>query len=108
MFISARDQARFGLFTLRNGNWAGKQLLSTEWLAMARTPTPAQPGYGFMNFFVNTGQEMYAAAPESAWSHRGAGVNMVYCDPVNDIVIVARWIRGNEAGLVERVLAAIN
>jgi CubicO group peptidase (beta-lactamase class C family) len=108
MFISARDQARFGLFTLRNGNWNGEQLLSTEWLAMARTPTPVQPGYGFMNFFVNTGQEMYAAAPESAWSHRGAGVNMVYCDPVNDIVIVARWIRGNEAGLVERVLAAIN
>ena len=108
MFISARDQARFGLFTLRNGNWNGEQLLSTEWLDMARTPTPAQTGYGFMNFFLNTEQRMYPAAPASSWSHRGAGVNMVYCDPENDLVIVARWIRGNEGGLVERVLAALN
>jgi CubicO group peptidase (beta-lactamase class C family) len=108
MFISALDQARFGLFTLRNGNWNGEQLLSTERLDMARTPTPAQTGYGFMNFFLNTEQRMYPAAPASSWSHRGAGVNMVYCDPENDLVIVARWIRGNEGGLVERVLAALN
>jgi CubicO group peptidase (beta-lactamase class C family) len=107
MFISALDQARFGLFTLRNGNWNGEQLLSAEWLDMARTPTPAQTGYGFMNFFLNTEQRMYPAAPASSWSHRGAGVNMIYCDPENDLVIVARWIRGNEGGLVERVLDAL-
>jgi CubicO group peptidase (beta-lactamase class C family) len=74
---------------------------------MARTPTPAQTGYGFMNFFLNTEQRMYPAAPASSWSHRGAGVNMIYCDPENDLVIVARWIRGNEGGLVERVLDAL-
>jgi hypothetical protein len=52
---------------------------------------------------------MYPAAPESAWAHRGAGVNMVYCDPENDIVLVARWIEnGMEDDLVERVLAALN
>jgi CubicO group peptidase (beta-lactamase class C family) len=108
MFISARDQARFGLFTLRNGKWGERQLLSEEWLRMARTPTPAQAGYGFMNFFLNTGQRMIPAAPETAWSHRGNGVNMIYCDPVNDIVVVARWLRsGMEDDLVARVLAAV-
>ena len=108
MFISARDQARFGLFTLRNGQWGDRQLLSEAWLRMARTATPAQQGYGFMNFFLNTGKRMIPAAPETAWSHRGNGVNMVYCDPENDIVVVARWLRGGmEDDLVERVLAAI-
>ena len=30
---------------------------------LATTPTKARPGYGFMNFFLNTGQEMLPSAP---------------------------------------------
>ncbi|HUH12763.1 MAG TPA: serine hydrolase, partial [Longimicrobiales bacterium] len=108
MFISAFDQARFGLLTLRDGRWRERQILSREWLRMARTPTPAQPGYGFMNFFLNTGRDRYPSAPEEAFAHLGAGTNMVYVDPVNDVVIVARWIDGRAAdGLIQRVLASI-
>jgi CubicO group peptidase (beta-lactamase class C family) len=108
MFISARDQARFGLLTLRNGKWQDKQLVSERWLRMARTPTPAEPGYGHMNFFLNTGKRRYPSAPESAFAHLGNGTNIIYCDPVNDIVIVARWIEGNAIdGLIQRVLASI-
>ncbi|MGH7501933.1 MAG: serine hydrolase domain-containing protein [Longimicrobiales bacterium] len=108
MFISAFDQARFGLLTLRNGTWGDQQILSEEWLRLARTPTPANDGYGFMNFFLNTGKRMLPSAPEEAFAHRGAGTNLIYCDPVNDIVIVARWIRDRESdGIVQRVLASI-
>ncbi len=108
MFISARDQARFGLFTLRDGRWGEHQLLSHDWLAMARTPGPANDGYGFMNFFLNTGRKSLPSAPASAWTHLGSGVNMIYCDPENDVVIVARWIENNaQDGIVQRVLAAI-
>jgi len=108
MFISARDQARFGLLTLRNGQWGDRRILSEEWLALARTPTPAQDDYGFMNFFLNTGRRRLPAAPESAFFHLGAGANVIYCDPVNDLVIVARWINGQAMnGIVERVLASI-
>jgi CubicO group peptidase (beta-lactamase class C family) len=108
MFINAFDQARFGLLTLRDGRWGNEQILSTEWLRLARTPTPANDGYGFMNFFLNTGQRMLPSAPEQVWAHRGAGTNLIYCDPVNDIVIVARWIQDRASdGIVQRVLAAI-
>lgn len=108
MFISARDQARFGLLTLRNGKWGDRQILSEEWIRMARTPTQAEPGYGFMNFFLNTGKERLPSAPESAFFHLGNGTNVIYCDPENDIVIVARWIQNNALdGLVQRVLAAV-
>ncbi len=108
MFISALDQARFGLLTLRDGRWGDRQILSQEWLRLARTPTGANPGYGFMNFFLNTGQRMLPSAPETVWAHRGAGTNLVYCDPVNDLVIVARWIEDRASdGIVQRVIASI-
>jgi CubicO group peptidase (beta-lactamase class C family) len=108
MFISAHDQARFGLFTLRRGQWNGKQLLSEKWVSMALTPTPAQTGYGFMNWFLNTGKRMLPSAPESSFCHLGAGTNMVCVVPEHDLVIVARWIeRDAMDGLVGKVIAAV-
>lgn len=108
MWISAWDQARFGYLTLRRGRWKGRPLLSEAWVKMSLTPTPAEPGYGFMNWFLNTGRKLMPSAPESSFVHLGAGTNMIYVDPDNDLVVVARWIdRGAMDGLVERVLAAL-
>lgn len=94
MFIHARDMARFGLLQLRGGRWNGEQLLSEEWLEMARTPGSANPRYGFMNYFLNTDGEDLASAPETAHRHVGAGNNIVYVDPEHDLVVVVRWIQG--------------
>lgn len=108
MWLTARDQARFGLLTLRNGAWEDRQVISEEWLTRARTPTSAQPTYGFMNFFLNTERRLLPSAPETAFAHLGAGTNMVYVDPEHDLVVVARWIeRSALDGLIARVLAAI-
>ena len=108
MFISARDQARFGYLTLRRGKWKDKQLLSEAWVRMALTPTPAQPTYGFMNWFLNTDRKLLPSAPASAFAHLGAGTNVVYVDPENDVVIVARWIERNALDeFVRRVLGAV-
>ncbi len=91
LWISARDHARFGLLTLRNGKWGAKQLLSEEWVKLARTPTPVQPTYGFMNWYLNTGKKLWPSAPASSFAHIGNGANMIYCDPENDLVMVLRW-----------------
>jgi CubicO group peptidase (beta-lactamase class C family) len=108
MFISARDQARFGLLTLRRGQWGDRQVLSDAWIAQALTPTPAQPGYGFMNYFLNTGRRRLPSAPERAFVHLGAGTNMIYVDPEHDLVVVARWIDQRVMDeFVKRVLAAV-
>lgn len=108
MFISARDQARFGLFTLHRGMWDENRLLSNDWFDLATTPTVPRPGYGFMNFFLNTDQRRLPDAPESVFVHLGSGTNMVYVDAEHDLVIVVRWIRGDRmSGLVSRVLHAI-
>ena len=108
MFINARDMARFGLLTLRRGQWKDRRLLSEAWVRMALTPTPAQPTYGFMNWFLNTDRKYVPSAPASAFVHVGNGTNIVYVDPVNDVVAVVRWIEnGAVDGFVQRLLAAV-
>ena len=108
MFISAWDQARFGLLTLRNGRWGDRQIVSEAWMRRARTPTPAQTDYGFMNFYLNTDRKRLPSAPASVFFHLGNGTNAVICDPENDLVIVVRWIDGGAMdGIVQRVIAAI-
>ena len=52
MHISAHDLARFGYLFLRNGEWKGQRIISEDWIRMARTPG-VNPGYGFMNWFLN-------------------------------------------------------
>jgi CubicO group peptidase (beta-lactamase class C family) len=108
MWINAYDQARFGLLTLRRGRWRDRQVLSERWVALALTPTPAEPGYGFMNWYLNTGRKRLPPAPERSFAHLGAGANIVYVDPENELVIVARWIEDKAfAGVVERTLSAL-
>jgi CubicO group peptidase (beta-lactamase class C family) len=106
MFISARDMARFGLLTARGGRWGDRQILSEQWLRDATTPG-VNPQYGYLNFFLNTGRRALPNAPEQAFYHLGAGTNVIYVDPVNDIVIVARWIDNVRSldGMIERLMA---
>jgi hypothetical protein len=107
MFINAYDMARFGLLTMRHGNWNGRQLISEQWVKQALTPTTANTGYGYMNWFLNTNKKLLPSASENTWVHIGNGTNMIYCDPEHDLVIVARWIANNGMdGLVKSVLDA--
>jgi hypothetical protein len=51
---------------------------------------------------------MLPSAPASSFAHLGSGTNMIYVDPENDLVVVARWIdNGALDGLVQRVLASV-
>lgn len=108
MMLSAWDQARFGYLTLRNGNWNGKQLIPRSWIDLSKTPTPVQPDYGFMNYYLNLEQKQIPAAPKSAFFHLGAGTNMIYVDPENDLLVVTRWIpNGDKAELIRLILESL-
>lgn len=104
MFISGRDLARFGLLTLRRGQWGERQLLSEDWIERSLTPTEQRPTYGYMNWFVNTEQELLPSAPASAFYHAGAGANIVYVDPEHDLVVVLRWIDNSQ---LDDIIAAV-
>ncbi len=108
LFINAYDMARFGYLTLRGGRWKDKQLISRQWVEWALTPTPANPGYGFMNWYNNRDRKLFPSAPASAFAHIGNGTNIVYVDPDHDLVAVVRWIeRGSIDEFVKRLLAAL-
>ncbi len=108
MFMNAYDMGRFGLLTLHKGNWNGKQLLSEQWVDMALNPTTANTGYGYMNWFLNTGKKLLPSAPEKAFMHIGNGANMIYVDKENNMVAVVRWIESREMdGVVKRILEAV-
>jgi len=108
MFINAWDLARFGLLCLHQGQWDGREVYPGSWFEHARTPTPQNPEYGVMNWFLNTDGKLLPSAPAEAITHFGMGTNMVYVDPVHDVVIVARWIdRGQVDAFIGRVLAAL-
>jgi CubicO group peptidase (beta-lactamase class C family) len=109
MFINAYDMARFGYLFLRNGQWKDRSIVSETWIAQARTPGPANPTYGYANWYLNTDRKPLPAAPASAVYFVGNGANYVYIDWEHDLVIVTRWLSGTGAlnQVVEKAIAAI-
>ena len=107
-YMSAYDMARFGYLTLRRGKWKDRQVLSERWVESALEPTAVEPGYGFMNWFLNTDRKLYPSAPAKAFAHIGNGTNLVYVDPEHDIVAVVRWIDSRSIdGFLKRLLASL-
>ena len=64
-------------------------------------PGPANPGYGFCNWFLNNpegrriAEASISSTPRSSVTFQGNGVNVVYLDWEHDLVIVVRWIDSN-------------
>ena len=109
MWISARDQARFGMLSLARGNWAGNQIISENWVKMARTPGKLNPNYGFMNWTLNTDHKLMPNAPADSFFHSGAGTNRIWVVPSLNLVVVLRWVGGDHFnGFVDRLLAAVS
>lgn len=90
VLIHAEDQARIGLLILRNGNWNGQQILSESWIEQSLQPCPLNPSYGLL-WWLNTGGKLYPSAPHDSVFARGAGGNLTWIAPSQDLVAVLRW-----------------
>ncbi|QSX74908.1 serine hydrolase [Lysobacter arenosi] len=108
MFIDSWDLARFGYLFLRDGRWQDRQIVSSQWIAKARTPGADKDDYGYCNWTLNTGRKSLPSAPASSVTFRGNGQNIVYIDRDNDLLIVVRWIDRGDAldQFIGKVLAA--
>ncbi len=104
--IRARDEARFGYLSLRNGRWQHKQSVAESWGKQATTRGTGGPDYGYL-WWLNTERKAWPDAPANSYAALGAGSNTIYVDPTNDIVIVWRWHNGSPNELIKRVLASI-
>lgn len=108
LFINTIDQARFGLLFARNGNWNGKQLISTRWIEQMTQSSEANPSYGYL-WWLNKGNEKWENVSESIFYANGFGGNFIVIDQTNDLVIVTRWLEPNKIQeMVTLVLLAID
>ena len=89
--IHAEDQARIGLLMLRRGVWEGQRLLPESWIDELLKPCPLNPNYGLL-WWLNTGRTRYRSASETSFFASGAGGNITWVDPTNDLVGVMRWM----------------
>ena len=57
---------------------------------------------------MNTGGAHYSQAPESSFFAFGAGQNIIWIEPLHNLVMVARWIDAKKTNdLVGHVMAAV-
>jgi CubicO group peptidase (beta-lactamase class C family) len=91
MLIHAEDQARIGLLMLRRGEWDGRRILPESWIDESLRPCAVNPVYGLL-WWLNTERGLYPSAPEDSVFASGAGGNLTWVAPEQELVAVLRWI----------------
>jgi hypothetical protein len=82
-------------------------VLPEAWIAQSVVPCALNPTYGLL-WWLNTRGLRYPHAPENSVFAVGAGGNITWIDPGNEIVAVMRWIDPAAVdGFIERVLAGL-
>ena len=91
VFIDAWDQARIGLLMIRHGVWGDRRVVDRDWLRQSIVPCPIKLEYGLL-WWLNTGRLPRPSASAESVFALGAGGNVTWMDPANDLVAVLRWI----------------
>jgi CubicO group peptidase (beta-lactamase class C family) len=91
--MSARDLARFALLFLRNGAWAGRQVVPADWVHESTRPysTSAEmgTGYGYL-WWTALPAPAQGMLPEGTFFAHGAGGQVAFVVPSCDLVLVSR------------------
>jgi len=95
VWISTLDHARFGLLYQHGGQWAGTTLLPERWIRETATPCELNPDYGLM-FWLNTRHHLSDVAGTDAFAAMGAGGNLIFVWPDEELTIVLRWCAGTK------------
>ena len=102
IFISAIDQARFGLLFARKGKWKNKQIISEQWVNSVNQPSAANRSYGLMWWTNEEGR--LGNISKKIYSADGFGGNFIVVDNEHDLVIVTRWLEPNKIGELARLI----
>ncbi len=74
----ARDFAKLGRLYLNNGNWNGKQIISSQWVKESTTPTPGNEGYT-NQWWLNS---------DGSYLAKGILGQYIYVNPAKNLIIV--------------------
>ncbi|HDT14282.1 MAG TPA: class C beta-lactamase-related serine hydrolase [Candidatus Aminicenantes bacterium] len=108
IWLSTRDMARLGYLMLRQGNWAGRQLVPRDWVERITSPITRLPemnparmregrvGYGYL-WWVFDGP--WGRGPyEGAYTGMGAGGQYITVLPALDLVVAHKTNRAKTQG----------
>jgi CubicO group peptidase (beta-lactamase class C family) len=94
--MSCRDMARFGLLTLRGGEWNGTQVVSSAWISEATRPsTSLNAGYGLLWWLFGLDDDAAPTAPgqgavpvgSDGYAALGLGGQIIAVVPDHDLVV---------------------
>ncbi len=85
--VHATDALRFGYCLLREGRWAGRQLVPADYVRLCGSPSPWNPHTPFSLMFENNSDGHVAGAPRDAYYKSGAGGFGLFVVPSLDLVI---------------------
>jgi CubicO group peptidase (beta-lactamase class C family) len=85
--LRATDALRFGYLLLRNGRWANRQLVPSEYMALCTKPSPFNPHAPFSLQFELNEDRHVAGAPADAFFKSGAGGFCIYAVPSLDLAV---------------------
>ncbi len=92
MKLSARDLARVGLLMARNGQWAGRQLVSEKWVAKSTAAhtlvPPGWQGYALMWWAPQKAWPFWKRHDDQVFFGWGNGGQFLFVDRGRDLVIV--------------------
>jgi CubicO group peptidase (beta-lactamase class C family) len=85
--LTPRDLARFGLLSLRNGQWGDQSLIAEDWFPEAtrfhiQGDTTGYAGYGYQWWVIDYDNGFHA------WFGLGFGSNYLYVVPALDLIVV--------------------
>jgi CubicO group peptidase (beta-lactamase class C family) len=85
--VRATDMLRFGYLLLREGQWAGKEIVPAEYVHHCGRASPYNPHAPYsLQFDVNTDGHV-AGYPRDAFWKSGSGAHMLYVVPSLDLVV---------------------
>jgi CubicO group peptidase (beta-lactamase class C family) len=85
--LHATDALRFGYCLLHKGQWAGKQIVPADYIALCNQPSPFNPHCPFTLQFEQNSDGHVAGAPHDAFYKSGAGGFGIFIVPSLDLVI---------------------
>ena len=92
MWISTKDLARVGQLMLNKGYWNDKEIIPKNLIEESTKPCPLASNYGYLWWINDPKNGLFPGAPQSAFFAMGVGIQVMYVDPENDIVIIVRWM----------------
>lgn len=99
--LTAREMARFGLFAMRRGEWAGEQITAADWFDEAWAPTPLKRDYGYLWWLLGRGQLSTLGAPSDLVAALGAQDQKIYVAPSAGLVLVRQGEAAGTSTLTE-------